>query len=79
MSLSQPTIKAAIIDVLSQSFDENTSAATLRDQFADALSDVIIEAIQSATLTIPAGTIVTTGSAATQTQSIPGVVNNGLT
>ena len=78
MSLVKATIKSAIIDVLSQPVDEETSASMIRNQFADALADVIIDAITSATLTIPPRTIITAGSAATQTQSAPGVVNNSL-
>lgn len=79
MSLSKSTIKTQIITVLQQPFDEQTAPSSIQDQFADKLADVIIAAIQSATITIPIGTIVTAGSATTQTQSVPAIVENGLT
>ncbi len=78
MSLVKATIKNDILTVLNQSFDETTNPTTLKNQFADKLADVIINAIQSATITIPSGTIITAGSATTQTQSTPAVINNGL-
>jgi hypothetical protein len=46
--------------------------------FADAMADVIINAIKSLTLTIPPATIITVGSPTTQTQSVPGIVNQGV-
>jgi 2-keto-4-pentenoate hydratase/2-oxohepta-3-ene-1,7-dioic acid hydratase in catechol pathway len=48
------------------------------DEFTQGLADIIEAAIKSATITIPPGTIITTGSPATQTQSVPGIVNNGI-
>jgi hypothetical protein len=78
MALTKATIKAQIITTLQQPFDEETASSSIQDQFADKLADVIIAAIQSATITIPSGTIITTGSAATQTQSTPAVINGAL-
>lgn len=81
MPILEPTISAAI-----QAMTNNLNAdvpAESRDtdaekKFADDLAKVIADAIKSADLTIPAGTIITTGSAATQTQSVPGIVTGGL-
>lgn len=53
MALSKPIIKAAIIDCLSQPFDETTDASAIRNQYADAFAQVIIDAITSATVTVP--------------------------
>ena len=78
MALTKSSIKSQIITTLQQPFSEATASSTIQDQFADKLADVIIAAIQSATITIPSGTIVTAGSATTQTQSTPAVINNGL-
>lgn len=78
MALSKPAIKASIITALQQPFNESTSSSSIQDQFADKLADVIISAIQSSRLTIPSGTITTTGSATTQTQSAPAIIDNGL-
>ena len=78
MSLVKATIKSAIITTLQQPFDEETAASTIRDQYADKLADVIIAAIQSATITIPPSTIVTTGSATTQANATPIVLTNAV-
>lgn len=78
MAIVKNTIKSAIISLLEQPFDHETSPEDLRDQFADALATVIEDAIKSATITIPSGTIVTSGSATTQTQSAQATINGGL-
>lgn len=78
MALNKAAIKSAIITTLQQPFDEETASSTIQDQFADKLADVVIAAIQSATITIPSGTIITAGSATTQTQSTPAIINGGI-
>lgn len=77
MSLSQSTIKSQIDTLLSST--ESLELQEAKDQFAEQLAAVIIAAIKSATLTIPPSAIVTVGSAATQTNAIPVIVNGGLT
>lgn len=42
-----------------------------KTQFKNGLAQIIIAAIQSATVTIPPGAIITTGSAVTQTNPAP--------
>ena len=54
MSLVKATIKTSIKSILTRSFDEKTDPSILTDDFADQLADVIIAAIQSATVTVPA-------------------------
>jgi hypothetical protein len=82
MTLVKATIKAEIIAITNElnsgDVTKKDPVATV-DTFADKLSDVIINAIKSSTITIPVGTIITAGSATTQTQSVPGIVNNGIT
>lgn len=45
--------------------------AQAQDQFAKGIADIIESALKSAIVTIPPGSIVTTGSAATQTNPGP--------
>lgn len=81
MALVKETIKAEILAMTSALNAGDTTEKTQaenEDDFADGLADVVINAIKSLTLTIPSATIITVGSAATQTQSVPGVVVNGI-
>lgn len=79
MALNATTIKnsfKAKLDALT--FDETSSEDDVKNAYAEAMAEWVIETIQTARLTIPSGTIITTGSAVTQTQSVPGIVEGGL-
>lgn len=77
--LVHATIKADLISALNSiTFDENSTDLEIKTAYADVVATWLISVIQSADLTIPTGTIITTGSAATQTQSVPGIVTGGL-
>lgn len=79
MALNTTTIKnsfKAKLDALT--FDEESSEEDVKNAYAQASAEWIIETIESATITIPSGTIVTTGSAATQTQSVPAIIDSGI-
>ena len=81
MPLVKATIKAeikALTAQLNAGDPTNKTAEEVEDEYADGLADIIINAISSLTLTIPVGTIITAGSATTQTQSAPGIVTNGV-
>jgi len=81
MTLVKATIKTEITALIAELNTGDPTAKTAletNDAFADGLADIVINAIKAATVTIPPGTIVTVGSPTTQTQSVPGVVNNGL-
>jgi hypothetical protein len=78
MSLVKATIKTAIINVISQPFDNTTNATVLRDQYADAFADALIDAIESLRITIPSSAIVVTGSATTQTNAAPIVLDSAV-
>ncbi len=79
MALNVSALKSSFVSKLnSLSFDETSSDSDVRDAYAQAIAEWVVEAIQSATITIPSGSIITAGSATTQTQSTPEVINNGL-
>lgn len=75
MSLSKEAIENSIGQLLDST---NTELEQSKTSFKSGLADIIIAAIQSATLTIPGGAIVTVGSAATQQNASPVVVEGGL-
>ena len=77
--LDAAVVKSSFLSKLnSLSFDETSSDSDVKNAYAQMMAEWVIEAIQSATITIPSGTIITAGSATTQTQSAPAVVENGL-
>lgn len=77
MPLSISTIEASIQALLEST--ENLQLEQAQARFKRDLTIIIVNAIKSATITIPPAAIVTTGSAATQTNASPVVVQGGLT
>ena len=69
MPVSQPTIKAAISDLLDATADLSLNDA--KEAFADQLATVVYNAIISAQVNIAPGAVVTVGSATTQTNTAP--------
>ncbi|HTF18160.1 MAG TPA: hypothetical protein VK658_08820 [Chryseolinea sp.] len=79
MALDETSIKNSFKEKLEALvFDHSSPDGNVKEQYAQAMAEWIIETIQSATVTIPSGAIITTGSAATQTQSVPAVVDNAI-
>lgn len=66
MPISQSLIKQQILTLI-----ENVSQSNDPDAFAEQLSSIIVSSILSATVTLPSGSIVTLGSATTQTNQAP--------
>lgn len=78
MSVSKKIIKSQITVLLKSTAVESIDIA--QDKFADQLSDIIYNAIVSATVTIAAGIPVTTvGSATTQTGATTATGTGALT
>lgn len=75
MALNEQSIKDQI-GTLIDSTDLDVEEA--KEQFKILLADIIINAIKSATITIPSGAINTVGSQSAQSNITPVVVNNGI-
>lgn len=71
MPLIQPTLKAEIKAILIDAKGKTTNPEAALDAIADALATKIIDTIKSATITIPIGVVVVTGSAVTQVNPAP--------
>lgn len=71
MALNQATLKAQILVLLNESFAKTDDPAAALDDFAEELSAQITAHIKTATITLPIGSVVVTGTAATQTNPAP--------
>lgn len=69
MPISIPTIKSEIIAMLNATSGLELEAA--KEKFATDMAVVVYNAIKSATVTIPSGSIVTVGSPTTQSNPLP--------
>lgn len=81
MPIVNTTIKGEIDSLVSKltgGDPVNDDPEKTKSDFAQGLADIIENAIKSATITIPVGTIITAGSPTTQTQSAPGIVIDGI-
>lgn len=76
MAIVQATIETQIEKLLQDT--EKLSPDEAKVQFKKQLAAIIATAISSATITIAPGLIVTVGSATTQSNTIPIVVQKGL-
>lgn len=76
MPIVQATIEAQIERLLTET--EGLSPDEAKVQFKKQLATIIVNAIASATITIAPGLIITVGSATTQTNTTPVVVQKGL-
>lgn len=55
MALNPTTLKASFLSKLnSLSFDETTSDSEIKEAYAQAMAEFVVEAITSATVTVPA-------------------------
>lgn len=79
MALNKPTFIASIKTLLDTTFADTGNSQTARDNFANELADRIDAYIKSATITIPSGAVIVTGTAATQNNPEPIVLNNTIT
>ena len=73
MALSKTIVKQKVLSLVKKVSEDND-----QDSFADALADIIVDTIKSQTITvtIPPGTIITTGSPTTQTNTTPVVTTS---
>jgi hypothetical protein len=76
MPLNKPQLQTNILSLLDNSFAETENSTQARQNFANELGNLIDAYVKSATYTIPPGAIIVTGSAATQTNPNPIVLNN---
>lgn len=76
MSLVEATIKSEVLNALNLPFDADSSASTVKDDHAAAITTAIVNAIKSLTITIPPGAIAVTGSPSAQSNAAPIVLNN---
>ena len=82
MAIVEATISAAVsalADSLNTADPTQKDPLTTQKEWADGLATIIANAIKTATVTIPPGSIITVGSPSTQTQSVPAIVLNALT
>jgi hypothetical protein len=71
MPLVQATLKADIKAIFVDAKSRTTNPDAALDAIADALATKIIATIKTATITIPIGAVVVTGSAVTQLNPAP--------
>lgn len=76
MALVIATIEAQIEALLNTT--SNLELPQAKEKFKKDLAAIIVNAIKSATITIPSGAIQTVGSATAQANAVPVVVSQGL-
>lgn len=81
MAINNGDIKSqidALVNGLNAGDVVSKSPEDVQRDFTQGLADIIEAAIKSATITIPSGSIITVGSPATQTQSVPAIIEGGI-
>lgn len=76
--LNKTELQADILALLQDMAGRETDPFGARMHFATELANLIDLYIKSAQVTIPSGAIVTTGTATTQSNAAPVIVNGGL-
>ena len=80
--LSKTVLKAKILQTLNEvehTAKTNENPAATKDKLADELADSIVEAVKSATITIPVGLIQVQGPSGLYTNLVPIIIEGGLT
>ena len=76
--LNPVTISNAIDKLLTNTANSDITVEQAKAQFVQEMSQAIIDAIKSATIVLPSGSVIVSGSPVTQTNAAPIIVNNGL-
>lgn len=79
MALDKTTFTASIKTLLDTTFADTGNSQAARDNFANELADRIDAYIKSATITIPSGAVIVMGTAVTQNNPAPIIINNSIT
>lgn len=77
--LNPVTISNAIDKLITDTSNPDISVAQAKAEFVQQLSQAMIDAIKSITITILPGTIIVAGSPTTQTNPAPIIIQNGVT
>lgn len=77
--LNPVTISNAIDKLLTDTSNPDISVEQAKAQFKQQLTQIIVDAIKSATVTIQPGLIITVGSPTTQSNPSPVIIQNGIT
>lgn len=72
-------IKGALDSAYTQAIDKDISQETVKQQWANDIADAIDNYVKSMTITMITGSIIVVGSATTQSNAVPIVLNNSVT
>lgn len=78
MALNKPELQTNLFNLMNDAFAQTENASEARQVFANELGDIIDAYVKSALITIPPSAVVVTGSATTQTNPSPIVLNNAI-
>jgi hypothetical protein len=78
MALNKANLQNGIETLLTDLYQTTNTSAEAHQEFASRLANLIDNYIKDATITIPAGFLVVVGSATTQQNPAPILINNGV-
>lgn len=76
--LVQQTIRNQVLDLIDSVDNDNISRDDAREVFANKLTEIIINAIKSARVTLPVGSVRVVGSQTNQQNIIPLIIDPAL-
>lgn len=78
MALNKVSLQNGIETILTDLYQTTSTSAEAHAEFASRLANLIDAYVKEATITIPSGAVVVVGSATTQNNPAPIVLDNGV-